>query len=83
MSTLRVLQIDDEPDILDIGAASLGLDPEIEVRGCGSGADGLAAAAQWRPDLILLDIMMPVWTGRRRLHVCGRIHRPPAFPSFS
>lgn len=58
-----MLQIDDEPDILEIVAASLSLDPEFEVRGCGSGADGLAAAAEWRPDLILLDVMMPVMDG--------------------
>ena len=63
MSSLRVLNIDDEPDILDIVAASLGLDPEFEVRGCGSGSDGLTAAAEWHPDLILLDIMMPVMDG--------------------
>ncbi|MGA3308700.1 MAG: response regulator [Xanthobacteraceae bacterium] len=63
MSSLRVLHIDDEPDIREIVAASLGLDPEFAVRGCDSGADGLAAAAQWRPDLILLDIMMPVMDG--------------------
>jgi len=63
MSSFRVLHIDDDPDILDIAAASLGLDPEFEVRGCNSGADGLAAAAEWRPDLILLDLMMPVMDG--------------------
>lgn len=63
MSTLRVLHIDDEADILDIVAASLDLDPEFEVRGCASGADGLAAAAEWQPDLILLDIMMPDMDG--------------------
>jgi CheY-like chemotaxis protein len=63
MSSLRVLHIDDEPDILDIVSASLGLDPEIDVRDCGSGADGLVAAAEWRPDLILLDVMMPVMDG--------------------
>jgi CheY-like chemotaxis protein len=63
MSSYRVLQIDDEPDILEIVAASLSLDSEFEVRGCGSGADGLTAAAQWRPDLILLDVMMPVMDG--------------------
>ena len=60
---MRVLQIDDEADILDIVAASLGLDPDFEVRGCDSGADGLAAAAKWRPDLILLDVMMPDMDG--------------------
>ena len=63
MSLLRVLHIDDECDILEIAAASLGLDPEIEVRGCDSGAGGLAATALWRPDLILLDVMMPVMDG--------------------
>ena len=63
MSSLRVLQIDDEPDILDIVAASLSLDPEFDVRSCNSGAHGLAAAAKWRPDLILLDVMMPVMDG--------------------
>jgi CheY-like chemotaxis protein len=63
MSSFRVLHVDDDPDILEIVAASLALDPGIEVRDCVSGADGLVAAAQWRPDLILLDIMMPVVDG--------------------
>jgi CheY-like chemotaxis protein len=63
MSSLRVLHIDDESDILDIVSASLGLDPEIDVRDCESGADGLVVAAEWRPDLILLDVMMPVMDG--------------------
>jgi CheY-like chemotaxis protein len=63
MNSFRVLQIDDEPDILDIVAAALSLDPEFDVRGCSSGARGLAAAAKWRPDLILLDVMMPVMDG--------------------
>jgi CheY-like chemotaxis protein len=63
MTALRVLHIDDEPDIRAIVEMSFGLDPEIEVRGCGSGKDGLAAAAEDAPDLILLDVMMPVMDG--------------------
>jgi CheY-like chemotaxis protein len=63
MSSFRVLHIDDESDILEIAAASLGLDPELEVRDSISGADGLAAAVEWRPDLILLDVMMPGMDG--------------------
>jgi len=63
MSSLRVLHVDDEPDIREIVAASLGLDPEFELRDCDSGAEALTAAAAWRPDLILLDVMMPVMDG--------------------
>jgi EAL domain-containing protein (putative c-di-GMP-specific phosphodiesterase class I)/ActR/RegA family two-component response regulator len=59
----RVLHIDDDSDTLDVVAASLGLDPEFVVRDCRSGADGLAVAAEWRPDVILLDVMMPVMDG--------------------
>jgi CheY-like chemotaxis protein len=63
MSSLRVLHIDDEPDIRDVVATSLGLDPTIAVRGCASGKDGLAAAKEFRPHIILLDVMMPVMDG--------------------
>ncbi len=63
MSTIRILHVDDEPDIRELAAISLGHDSEFEVRGCASGKDGLAAAAESRPDLILLDVMMPVMDG--------------------
>jgi len=58
-----VLHIDDDSDILEVVAASLGLDPQFVVRDCRSGADGLTVAAEWRPDVILLDVMMPVMDG--------------------
>ena len=63
MSSLRVLHIDDESDVREVVEMSLNLDPEFAVRGCASGKDGLAAAAEWRPDLILLDVMMPDMDG--------------------
>jgi CheY-like chemotaxis protein len=63
MSVLRVLHVDDEPDIRAIVEIAFGLDPEVSLRGCGSGADALKAAADLPPDLILLDVMMPDMDG--------------------
>jgi CheY-like chemotaxis protein len=60
---LRVLHVDDEPDIREVVEASLGLDPDIVTRGCGSGDEALAVAVDWLPDIILLDVMMPVMDG--------------------
>ena len=67
MSFLRVLHIDDEPDIRAVVALSLGLDSEFEVRSCASGKNGLAAAGECPPDIILLDVMMPVMDGPETL----------------
>jgi CheY-like chemotaxis protein len=63
MTSLRILHVDDEPDIREVVELSLGLDPAFSVRSCASGSDALAAAADWSPDLILCDVMMPVMDG--------------------
>jgi CheY-like chemotaxis protein len=63
MTTIRLLHIDDEPDIREIVEISLGLDPAFTIRSCKSGPEGLVAAAEWKPDIILLDVMMPVMDG--------------------
>jgi two-component system OmpR family response regulator len=63
MASIRVLHVDDEPDLREIVEISLGLDPAFAVRSCASGGDAIAAAADWLPDLILLDVMMPDMDG--------------------
>ncbi|HWF93767.1 MAG TPA: response regulator [Xanthobacteraceae bacterium] len=63
MSAIRILHVDDEPDIREIVEMSLGLHADFEVRACANGADAIAAAAEWSPSLILLDVMMPGMDG--------------------
>ena len=67
MSVLRVLHVDDEPDIRELVEISLGLDPELFVISCASGNDALATAAEWSPNVILMDVMMPVMDGPQTL----------------
>jgi two-component system OmpR family response regulator len=63
MTNFRILHVDDEPDIREVVEVSLGLDPGLVTRGCGSGEEALVAAVDWQPDIILCDVMMPVMDG--------------------
>jgi CheY-like chemotaxis protein len=63
MTALRVLHVDDESDIREVVEIALSLDPDVVTQSCDSGQEALAVAADWSPDLILLDVMMPVMDG--------------------
>lgn len=63
MTALRVLHVDDEPDIREVVEISLGLDPDFETRTCGSGQEALRLVAERLPDVILMDVMMPGMDG--------------------
>jgi len=61
--THRILIIDDEDDIREVAALSLETVAGWEVAMASSGAQGLARAAEYHPDAILLDVMMPGMDG--------------------
>jgi CheY-like chemotaxis protein/HPt (histidine-containing phosphotransfer) domain-containing protein len=63
MNSFRILHVDDEPDILEVVNLSLRRDREFTIRSCISGETALVEAAEWAPDLILCDVMMPVMDG--------------------
>ena len=68
MSELRrVMCVEDDPDIRTILEFSLGDVGGLEVCCCDSGAAALARVASFRPDLVLLDVMMPEMSGPQTL----------------
>jgi len=58
-----ILYVDDEPDIRAVVELSLGLVAGFQVTVCASGAEALGRAAELRPQLIMLDVMMPEMDG--------------------
>lgn len=58
----RVLVIEDDSAVGRVVADALA-DEGYEVRWARNGREGLAALAGWLPDLIVLDLMMPVMDG--------------------
>ena len=77
---IRVLYVDDEPDIREIAEMALSLDPAFEVRTASSGALGVEIARDWRPDVILLDVMMPGMDGPTTLAHLRQMHETAGIP---
>jgi CheY-like chemotaxis protein len=58
-----ILYVDDEPDIREVVQMSLSLVEGLDVQVCESGERALQLLPQVRPDLVLLDVMMPGMDG--------------------
>lgn len=69
---LRLLIVDDERDLVDPVARRLRRSYDVSL--AYDGEEGLAAARRERPDLVLLDLAMPVMDG---WELCRRLRRDP------
>jgi len=67
--TIKVLVIDDDPSMTALLELFL-IDERFSVQATYFGADGVKVARSWRPDIIVLDLMMPNMSG---LEVCRQI----------
>lgn len=81
---MNILYVDDEADIRIIVGMALRLDPGFDVRTAESGADALRVldAGGWRPDLALIDMMMPGMSGADLLGALRRRTGLEALPAF-
>ena len=71
----QVLLVDDEPDILELLRYNLEREG-LKVFTASNGREGLKVAKAERPDLIVLDIMMPGMDG---VEVCNQLRSLPEF----
>jgi two-component system alkaline phosphatase synthesis response regulator PhoP len=70
----KVLLVDDDPDFVEaikVIVENGGYDVKVAY----DGAEGLEAVAKEKPDLIVLDVMMPVMNGHE---TCARLKADPA-----
>lgn len=70
----RILIADDHPQGVELLEAYLSGTP-YQLRTATNGEETLQVAREWRPDLLLLDIMMPRLSG---FEVCKRLRQEPA-----
>ncbi len=64
---MKILVIDDEEDLRSVCCMSLSMIGGAEVVEAGSGPEGLEKAVIERPDVIILDLMMPEMDGTQVL----------------
>ncbi|MEO9262639.1 MAG: response regulator transcription factor [Candidatus Baltobacteraceae bacterium] len=72
----RIAVIDDEPRIRDLLELTLG-HHGYAVRAAVDGPAGLDLVREWEPDLIVLDVMMPMISGIELLPMLRRITEAP------
>jgi DNA-binding response OmpR family regulator len=74
--TSKVLVVDDEDHIVELARIYLTREG-YEVEGVGDGAEALARFAQIKPDLVVLDIMLPGLDG---ISICKEIRKQSQVP---
>lgn len=75
MKEAKILIVDDEPDIIEFLEYNLRKEG-FEVFSASNGEKGLRVAQEVTPDLIILDIMMPVMDG---VEVCRQLRQQKQF----
>ena len=79
----NILYVEDDLHVRTTAKLVLEVIGQFTVRDCSSGREALAAASDFHPDLILLDVMMPELDGLNTLELLRRFphmaHTPALF----
>lgn len=76
----RILMVEDDPDIRAVASVALEAVGGFTVVLCGSGQEALEQASAFRPDLLLLDVMMPGMDGITTLRALRALPQTTSTP---
>ncbi len=65
---IKVLHVEDDTDIRDITQMALSITGDYDLLQCSSGEDALNQVEQFKPDVLLIDLMMPGMNGPQTLN---------------
>ena len=74
----QLLLVDDDQDLIELLADAFLREGRFEIKTANNGFDAGMFVKEFRPDLVVLDIMLPDINGKE---VCQRIRRDPTLES--
>ena len=75
MSQSRLLIVDDDQDLVDLIKDGFERDGRFDIRTANNGFDAGMGVKEFRPDLVILDVMLPDINGKE---VCQRVRSDPS-----
>ena len=70
----KILIVDDDEELVELMADAFSADARLEVRTANNGFDAGMLVKEFRPDLVVLDVMLPDINGKE---VCQRVRNDP------
>lgn len=78
----KILYVEDEPDIQAVASIALSDVGGFTLEICSSGKSALEKAVAFKPDLLLLDVMMPEMDGPATLEALRRLPETAQTPAI-
>lgn len=78
----KILYAEDEPDIQEVATLALETVGGLNLKVCGAGQEAVDAVADYQPDLLLFDVMMPGMDGPTALQEIRKLPGMEAIPAI-
>jgi DNA-binding NarL/FixJ family response regulator len=78
-TVIRLVIVDDEAEVLEVLAARLAAEPDLEVVGtAGDGSTALVVASEGQPDVVVIDLGLPGLVALTAIQLLRELPHPPS-----